>query len=406
MLKNEAEKLDFLSICTPFDEKSVDLIEELNFQGIKIASCSIPDWPLLERIAKTDKPVIASTAGVSLDNIDQVVSFFENRKRPLVLMHCVGQYPTPIDKLNLDRIDLLRTRYPGVGIGFSTHEEPTNFEAVQMAVAKGVGIFEKHVGIGELNKYSVSPEQMLKWLTALQRAFRMRGSGKNMFGNQELKDLRQFKRGAFASKDIKKDEQIKDIFLAFPNQENQVLANDISKYTSFYANKDIKKNEPIIDVNKVSVRKEINSIVSRANDILKYNKIPVPAGKTDICISYHQGLDKFFETGAVLITCINREYCKKLIVMFRGQGLPHHYHKKKEETFHFLAGDWSIELDGKKKFYKSGDILTVKRGIGHIIKAETDGVLEEISSTHYKDDSYYRDKIIKDRHTYLTYWLK
>jgi N-acetylneuraminate synthase len=67
--------LGFLSICTPFDEKSVDLIDQQKFNIIKIASCSFTDWPLLERVVRSDKPIIASTAGASLEEIDKVVSF-------------------------------------------------------------------------------------------------------------------------------------------------------------------------------------------------------------------------------------------------------------------------------------------------------------------------------------------
>ena len=70
ILKNEVDSLGFKSMCTPFDEKSVDLINELNFDVIKIASCSFTDWPLLEKIATTNKPVIASTAGATLSDID------------------------------------------------------------------------------------------------------------------------------------------------------------------------------------------------------------------------------------------------------------------------------------------------------------------------------------------------
>ena len=66
-LKKEVEKVGFLSICTPFDETSVDLIMEHNYDIIKIASCSFNDWPLLEKIAQQNKPVIASAAGSSLE---------------------------------------------------------------------------------------------------------------------------------------------------------------------------------------------------------------------------------------------------------------------------------------------------------------------------------------------------
>ncbi len=84
ILREEIRKSGFIAICTPFDENSVDMIEKHNFDIIKIASCSFTDWPLLERIVKTDKPIIASTAGISLDDIDKVVTFFEHRNKELL----------------------------------------------------------------------------------------------------------------------------------------------------------------------------------------------------------------------------------------------------------------------------------------------------------------------------------
>ena len=69
-LKNEVESVGMFTICTGFDEKSVERIGEQNYDVIKIASCSFNDWPLLETIAKTGLPVIASTAGVSEEEID------------------------------------------------------------------------------------------------------------------------------------------------------------------------------------------------------------------------------------------------------------------------------------------------------------------------------------------------
>ena len=149
LMKEELDKLEFVSICTPFDERSVDLIEKHDFDIIKIASCSFTDWPLLEIIVKSDKPIIASTAGTTLEEIDRVVAFFMNRNKKFCLMHCVAEYPTENKNLQLNQIDLLKQRYPGINIGFSTHENPDNVDSIKMAIAKGALIFERHVAIGD-----------------------------------------------------------------------------------------------------------------------------------------------------------------------------------------------------------------------------------------------------------------
>ena len=416
-LKDEISNLGFASICTPFDEKSVDLIEKHDFDIVKIGSCSFIDWSLLERIAKLDKPIIASTAGSALDEIDKVVSFFQHRGKQLAIMHCVGEYPTKAESLQLNQIDLFIKRYPGITIGFSTHEEPDNMDSIKIAIAKGARIFEKHVAVDteELpkNAYSATPEQIAQWLKSAHLAFQMCGicGERAKFTEKELADLRQFKRGVFASKKILKGEKIdlSNTFFAFPNEDNQVVANDMSKYTEYTAEKDFGINEPIMfeNVKVTETREKIYSIVQKVKKLLKKGKVVVP-GQASLEISHHYGVDRFDEYGITMITVVNREYCKKLIIVLPDQKHPEQYHKVKEETFVILYGDILLSLDGKEQKYSSGDVVTIKCGVRHSFATKTGAIIEEISSTHYKEDSYYTDKAIlknKNRKTYLTYWM-
>ena len=178
-LKQEVDKLDFISMCTPFDENSVDKIVDFGFDIIKVASCSFTDWSLLEKIAETDKPIIVSSAGATLDEIDRVVVFLEHRRKQFAIMHCVGEYPTLTKHLNLNQIEFFKNRYPDITIGYSTHEDPNNLDAVKLAIAKGGKIFERHVGVATekyaLNAYSSTPAQIRQWLSSAQEALTMCG---------------------------------------------------------------------------------------------------------------------------------------------------------------------------------------------------------------------------------------
>ena len=125
-------------------------------------------------------------------------------------------------------------------------------------------------------------------------------------------------------------------------------------------------------------------------------------------ISHHYGIDKFEEYGVVSITVVNREYCKKLLIVFPGQKHPEQYHKEKEETFHVLYGDLDLELNGKWQTLKAGDVVTIERGIRHSFKSNKGVIIEEISSNHSVDDSFYTDNSISknlNRKTFLNYWL-
>jgi sialic acid synthase SpsE/quercetin dioxygenase-like cupin family protein len=416
-LKMEMASFGFVTICTPFDEKSVDRIESQDYDVIKIASCSINDWPLLERIAQSDKPVIASTAGAEFDVLDQVVSFFQHRNKDFSLMHCIGEYPTPNQNLNLNQIDLLKARYPGVRIGYSTHEQPDLTAPIAIAIAKGATIFEKHVGFPtdsiSLNDYSASPTQVETWLEAARCAYKMSGVSdrRHTFATSEVASLLSLRRGVFANRDIQQGEKIdrSDLLIAIPTTTDQITANDLSKYTQLYAEADIKANQPFLDSNvkRVEIRDRVYQIVEQIKVILRESRVVVPH-QLNFEISHHYGIERFDEFGATIISYLNREYCKKLIVIIPDQVHPEQYHKLKEETFIVQYGEVNIILDGEQQLCQPGDIVTVERGVKHIFSSKTGAVIEEISSTHYPDDSYYTDPEIAKNHfrkTLLTHWV-
>jgi sialic acid synthase SpsE/quercetin dioxygenase-like cupin family protein len=416
-MKSEAEHLGFIPICTGFDEASVDLIEKMGFPIIKIASCSFTDWPLLNRIAEIDIPVIASTAGATLEEVDNVVAFFTHRDKDLTIMHCVGEYPTETTNLQLNQLDFLGNRYPNIRIGYSTHEDPADPNIVPLAVAKGAQVFEKHVAVEteeyQKNAYSSTPEQVELWLQSARKAFQVCGqtSGKPPASQKELSDLRRFKRGVFAKRIIKKGEVIsrEDVFYAFPCQEGQVLANDMSKYVQFTAQRDFVANEAVQtkSVEKKNLREEIYGIVQNVKALLRHADVTIP-GKAELEISHHYGVEKFYDVGITMITVVNREYCKKLIIALPGQKHPEQYHKKKEETFVVLHGEVELNLDGNVTDLKRGDVVTIEPAVAHSFTTSSGCIIEEVSSTHYKDDSFYTDPQIqknKNRKTFITHWL-
>ncbi len=416
LMKEEIEKLGFISVCTPFDEKSVDLIEKHNFDILKIASCSFTDWPLLERVIQTNLPIIASTSGASLEEVDKVVLFFEHRNKRFIIMHCVGEYPTKKENLQLNQIDLFKKRYPELTIGFSTHEEPDNTDSIKIAVSKGAGVFERHVDVKSdkytINAYSSTPLQINKWLQAAKDAYKMQGLENTRYPGteKEKSDLNGLKRGVFAKAELKKGDKLgnENIFYAIPWSEGQLAANDLSKYTECMLKEGIKVNEAL-NFNNLEIRNirtNVLEIIKKLKEIIIKSNIALP-NKLDLELSHHYGIERYEEYGAAILSCINREYCKKLIILLPGQKHPSHYHVKKEETFNVLYGDIKISIDGREELLKAGDILTIERKANHSFSSENGCVFEEVSTTHYKDDSFYEDEQVeknKDRKTYMTFW--
>ena len=416
LLTKEVKKQGLITICTPFDEESVELILDLDIELIKVASCSADDHPLLEKIVGTNRPVIVSTAGLMLSQIDRLVSFLNYRSVIFALMHCVALYPTPEDKLRLNQIELLKNRFPDVTIGFSTHENPDNYSAIKIAFAKGARLFERHVGIKNseynLNKYSSLPDQIANWIKAYHRAVDTCGGEEYAPAfPDETSSLNSLKRGVFVKKDIKKGEVIQreDVFFAMPLLEGQLCSADWND--AIIADSDYSQNEPINIGSfciKMSPNDMVYSIILQVKGMLNNARIFV--GKdSSIEISHHYGLERFREFGAVIVSCINREYCKKLIIQLPRQKHPYHYHKKKEETFQLLCGDLELELDGKKSKLCLGDTVLIKPNQWHKFHTLDGVVFEEVSTTHHNDDSIYEDERIarlprNERKTQITNW--
>jgi mannose-6-phosphate isomerase-like protein (cupin superfamily) len=392
----------------------VDLITEMGFDIIKIASCSFTDWPLLNKIANdTNLPIIASVAGSSLDDIDRVVSFFSHRNKDLTLLHCVGEYPTEKEHAQLNQIDLLKHRYAGIKIGWSTHESPDDTVTAALALSKGAEVVEKHVGITNLNAYSIDPLRMTKWLEACANALLTCGvvGERSSPSNKELSDLAQFRRGAFLTRDILENQVItrNDVYYAWPASKDGVLANDMSKYVKITASIPMVKDEAILKCNVVieNEREKVWNIVQKVKQYLIESKVVFP-GKAHLEVSHHYGLDRFFETGITMLTVINRDYCKKLIVALPGQSHPEQYHLQKEETFMILHGEVDLVIDNVIHHLKKGDVWTIERKQRHSFVTKTGVVVEELSSTHFVNDSFYTDPNIsqnKDRKTLVNYWM-
>lgn len=417
ILKKHAEDYGFITTCTAFDEESVDNIIDMNFDILKIASCSYNDWPLLNKVINFNKTIIISTAGSSCDQLDNVVSFMQHRNKDIALMHCVGEYPTRASNLQLNQINFLQNRYRNLPIGYSTHENPEETDAIKLAIAKGIKLSEKHVAVAtnkyKPNSYSVTPEQMDNWLTAAISAIETCGIVNEKCGitPKEAADLLQFKRGAFIKESVKQGEVIKknNIYYAWPNVENQLLANDISKYNEFVANTDILMDSPIMkyDIETKNTRNYIWNIVQDIKAFLEKSNVIFP-GKAELEISHHYGVEKFYETGITMITVVNREYCKKLLIVLPNQAHPEQYHKQKEETFVVLYGELDLKLDGQLIMLKTGDVITVEKNVKHEFSTSTGCIIEEVSSTHFVNDSFYTDENIqkcKNRKTFVTHWL-
>lgn len=246
-----------IPMATPFDEKSVNLCVDLGIPIIKIASSDLNDWFLIEKIAETRKPIIVSTGGSSLKDVDDLVVFCENRNIPLAINHCVSMYPSEDSELEINQIDFLKNRYPNHVIGFSTHEYTDWTNSMLIAYAKGARTFERHIDIEmdgvPVSPYCSLPDQVDTWFKAFHKAKEMCGAPgiqKRVPPEKEIKYLDALVRGVYAKRDLPEGYIInhehinEDVYLAVPLQKGQISCRELM--SGEILTRACNKDEPIV----------------------------------------------------------------------------------------------------------------------------------------------------------------
>ncbi|MCF7885653.1 MAG: N-acetylneuraminate synthase family protein [Candidatus Marinimicrobia bacterium] len=196
--------IEFMS--TPFDRESVEWLEEIGVKRFKIASGDLTNYPLIEHILTKNKPVILSTGGAKIDEIQSSINFIRD-KTPnidLSVLHCVSLYPTPPALANLQAIDQLQLLHSGP-IGFSDHT--LGFHLALGAIARGAEIIEKHFTIdqklpGPDQSISATPpifSKIVKLGNDINKA--LQADGKQL-SSQEKDELNDMRRSIVAAKDM------------------------------------------------------------------------------------------------------------------------------------------------------------------------------------------------------------
>ena len=273
-------KVSCVPMATPFDEYSVDLCCELGIPILKIASSDINDWVLIEKIAKAKRPVIVSTGGTSLKDIDDLVLFFENRHIPLAINHCVSLYPSEDQDLELNQIDFLVHRYPHHTIGFSTHEYHDWTSSMLIAYAKGARCFERHIDIESpgvsVSPYCSLPQQVDSWFKAFHKAKEMcgaPGTQKRMPPMEETQYLDSLVRGVYAKTDLPEGHvlQDRDVYLAIPLLQGQISCRELMR--GEVLRQAVRADEPIM----IDSIDSPYSFISSLRELIYRRGIPVPA---------------------------------------------------------------------------------------------------------------------------------
>ena len=139
-LAEYCEQKGILYMCTPWDKRSVDVLESLNVLAYKVASADLTNLPLVDKLCSTNKPLILSTGMSSEEEVRITVDLLNKRNANFVLLHCNSTYPAPLHDIQLKWMSKLRKIHPFVG--YSGHERGIIVSLA--AVALGACVLERH----------------------------------------------------------------------------------------------------------------------------------------------------------------------------------------------------------------------------------------------------------------------
>ncbi len=211
-LKEIANELGMDLFSSAFDDSAVDFLEGMNVPAHKVASCELVDIGLIQKMARTGKPLIISTGMASEDEISEAVEAARgaapgNGPAQIALLKCTSAYPAPPQEANLLTIPELARRF-GCPVGLSDH---TMGIAVPVAaVALGACIIEKHLCLrradgGPDSAFSLEPQEFKAMVEAVRTAEKALGAVQFASGPREASS-RKFRRSLFVVENIKKGE--------------------------------------------------------------------------------------------------------------------------------------------------------------------------------------------------------
>ena len=234
--------------ATPFDIPSVDFLEKLNMPFYKIASADITNTPLIKYIAQKKKPIILSTGGATMVDIDRAVKTISKINKKFAILQCSSSYPTEPKNVNLNFIKTLMKKYPKNIIGYSSHDNGIIIPITSYVI--GGRIIEKHFTLdrtlkGTDHAMSLEPIGMQKLVQGLEKIKLSMGDGKKIRYKEEEAPLIKMQKKIVASKKIDMGRKIKPDDLSVRSPGDGIPPYLIDKIIGMKTLKVFKKEENI-----------------------------------------------------------------------------------------------------------------------------------------------------------------
>lgn len=195
-------------LCTAWDKKSVDFLESLNISAYKIASADLTNFPLIQYIIDTKKPIILSSGMSTMEEIEKTIDFLNSKNSDFLLLHSNSTYPAPVETLNLELIPFFEKKFQNL-IGYSGHEQgiiPSLTAAILGAV-----LIERHITLdknmeGIDQSSSLEPPEFAQMISYIRESEKSRGKPIKKMTRGEILQKEVLGKSIVCSSDIEKDE--------------------------------------------------------------------------------------------------------------------------------------------------------------------------------------------------------
>ena len=248
-LSNYCKELGVVFMSTPFDFEAVDYLDDV-MDEYKISSSDLTNIPFIEYICKKGKPIILSVGAAKEEEIDLAVSVINSYGNHLALLHCVLEYPTPLEDANLLRIVALKQKYKNIEIGYSDHTKPTDdYRVIRIAFSLGGSIIEKHFTLNKTLKgndhyHAMDVNDLRRIRKILLETKQVLGDANIDCTNAEDLARKNARRSIVAAKDIKVGDVIDASCLTFKRPGNGISPK-------FYSNIVGKKAVKNVNVDRI-----------------------------------------------------------------------------------------------------------------------------------------------------------
>jgi N,N'-diacetyllegionaminate synthase len=247
-LNDFSKKIGITFFSAPFDIESANFLDKIDVPCFKIASGEITNIPLLKHIAKMGKPMIISTGLCNMKEVEDAVNTcIEEGNSQLALFHCVANYPTQPEEVNLTAMETMREKF-NIPIGFSDNGESTLVDLA--AVSLGANLIEKHYTLkkdmeGPDHFFSIEPSRMKKLIEEIRVIEKMRGNGKKMPQPSEVSNRPAIRKSIMASKLIQKNTILSKEVLSIKRPGDGIEPKYLGEILGKKVNKEILQDESL-----------------------------------------------------------------------------------------------------------------------------------------------------------------